>query len=120
MWLQVVDMEGKVIHATNTPEDVPKEYSVSSLLAIQEERRLGKYTMAWEMDLFYDEPLLFLLGRVDASADRLRDWVAAYEKDGLVAPELMTDLDNKLSAFGGYIHIVDGDGLFLNAPSCGV
>ncbi|WP_019535709.1 sensor histidine kinase [Paenibacillus ginsengihumi] len=110
MWLQVVDMEGKVIHATNTPEDVPKEYTVSSLLAIQEERRLGKYTLAWEMDLFYDKPLLFLMGRVDAAANRLREWAGAYEKDGLIDPQLRSDLENKLAASGGYLHIVDRDG----------
>lgn len=115
MWLQVVDMEGNVIHATNTPSDVPSEYSVSTLLAIKEERRLGKYTMDWQMDLFYEEPLLFLAGRVDASSDQLRDWVGAYEKNGLIDPERETELKGKLGGAGGYLHIIDGDGRIVQS-----
>ena len=55
-YVQVVDMDGNVILSTNTTTDVPSEYSVSTLLEIKEERRLGEYTMDWQMDLTYEEP----------------------------------------------------------------
>ena len=73
MWLQVVDMDGNVILSTNTTTDVPSEYSVSTLLEIKEERRLGEYTMDWQMDLTYEEPLLYLIGRIDEGSDHLRN-----------------------------------------------
>ena len=110
MWLQVVDMEGRVIFSSNTPEDVPASYSVSRLLEIEEERRLGKYTVDGEMDLFYEEPLLFLLGRVDESADKLRAWHTVYSKQGLAADDVTVKLDEEVRATGGYLHIIDPEG----------
>lgn len=110
MWLQVVDMKGRVIHATNTTKDVPSSYSVNRLLEIKEERRLGKYTMEWEMDLTYEDPLLFLLGRIDESTDRLRFWASEYAKDGLPDPLQRNQLVAKVRQAGGYVHVIDGEG----------
>lgn len=110
MWLQVVDMKGRVIHATNTTKDVPSSYSVNRLLEIKEERRLGKYTMEWEMDLTYKDPLLFLLGRIDESTDRLRFWVSEYAKSGLPDPSQRNQFIADLQEAGGYVHVIDGEG----------
>ncbi|MGM1045514.1 MAG: sensor histidine kinase [Bacillota bacterium] len=110
MWLQVVDMEGRVIHATNTPKGVPSSYSVSRLLEIKEERRLGKYTMELEMDLAYEDPLLFLLGGVDESTDRLRSWFTEYQAGGLLDSSKKERLEQEVRRAGGYLYIIDGEG----------
>ncbi|KKO53894.1 sensor histidine kinase [Paenibacillus sp. DMB20] len=115
MWLQVIDMEGTVIFSTNTPDDVPKTYSVSRLLEVKDDRRLGKYTTAWQMDLAYEEPLLFLLGRVDDRSDRLRDWFMRYQKDGMPDPELLKTLEADVSRTGGYLHVINEDGAILQS-----
>lgn len=110
MWLQVVDMKGNVIHATNTPGDVPSSYSVSQLLEIKEERRLGKYTMGLEMDLMYEDPLLFMLGWVDESNDRLRSWFADYQSGGMPDASKYNQLEQEIQREGGFLHIIDGKG----------
>ena len=110
MWLQVVDMKGHVIYATNATADVPTSYSVSRLLEIKEDRRLGKYTMEWEMDLFYEEPILYLLGGIDERADQLRSWFADYQKGGLPNPPKRELLEQEVLKEGGYLHIIDGEG----------
>lgn len=115
MWLQVVDMEGNVIHSTNTSPDVPSEYSVSSLLEIKEERRLGEYTMDWQMDLTYKDPLLYLTGRIDESSDQLREWYARYQAGGMVNPAHEAELERGLASLGGYLHVIDRDGRIVQA-----
>ncbi|GAB6927693.1 HAMP domain-containing sensor histidine kinase [Paenibacillus sp. JCM 10914] len=115
IWLQVVDMEGNVIHATNTVADVPSEYSVSSLLEIKEERRLGKYTMDWQMDLTYEDPLLYLMGRIDEGADRLRGWVADFQVNGVVGEGQEAALIDELALLGGYLHVIDEQGTVIQS-----
>lgn len=115
MWLQVVDMDGNVIHSTNTAPDVPSEYSVSTLLEIKEERRLGEYTMDWQMDLTYEEPLLYLIGRIDEGSDHLREWVAHYQDGGRVRPEDEAELGRELAGLGGYLHVIDREGRVVQA-----
>lgn len=115
MWLQVVDMEGNVIHSTNTAPDVPLEYSVSTLLEIKEERRLGEYTMYWQMDLTYEEPLLYLIGRIDEGSDHLREWYARYQDGGRVRPEDEAGLGRELAGLGGYLHVIDREGRVVQA-----
>lgn len=115
MWLQVVDMKGNVIHATNTAPDVPSEYSVSSLLEIKEKRRLGEYTMDWQMDLTYKDPLLYLAGRIDESSDHLREWYARYQAGGRVDPAYAAELKHDLVSLGGYLHVIDRDGQIVQA-----
>ncbi|MFE0557912.1 sensor histidine kinase [Paenibacillus sp. NPDC058910] len=115
MWLQVVDMEGNVIHSTNTAPDVPSEYSVSTLLEIKEERRLGEYTMYWQMDLTYEEPLLYLIGRIDEGSDHLREWYARYQDGGRVRPEDEAGLGRELAGLGGYLHVIDREGRVVQA-----
>ncbi|WP_054956829.1 sensor histidine kinase [Paenibacillus dakarensis] len=110
MWLQVVDMGGEVIHATNTAEDVPSAYSVSRLLEIKDERRLGKYTMEWEMDLTYKDPLLYLLGRIDENTDRLRFWFEEYGNGGRPDPLQRDSFTEDVRKTGGYVHVIDGEG----------
>ncbi|MEX3619354.1 sensor histidine kinase [Paenibacillus glucanolyticus] len=115
MWLQVVDMKGNVIHATNTAPDVPSEYSVSNLLEIKEKRRLGEYTMDWQMDLTYKDPLLYLAGRIDESSDHLREWYARYQAGGRVDPAYAAELKHDLVSLGGYLHVIDRDGQIVQA-----
>lgn len=115
MWLQVVDMKGRVIHATNTPKDVPSSYSVSQLLEIKEERRLGKYTMGLQMDLSYEDPLLFMLGGVDDRNDRLRSWFTEYQAGGLLDSSQLGQLEREVREAGGYLHIIDGEGTIKQA-----
>lgn len=115
MWLQVVDMDGNVIHSTNTAPDVPSDYSVSTLLEIKEERRLGEYTMDWQMDLTYEEPLLYLIGRIDESSDLLREWYAHYQDGGRVRPEDEAELGRELAGLGGYLHVIDREGRVVQA-----
>ncbi|MBU5348514.1 sensor histidine kinase [Paenibacillus lautus] len=115
MWLQVVDMDGNVILSTNTAPDVPSEYSVSTLLEIKEERRLGEYTMDWQMDLTYEEPLLYLIGRIDEGSDHLREWYAHYQNGGRVRPEDEAELERELAGLGGYLHVIDREGRVVQA-----
>ncbi|WP_127594415.1 sensor histidine kinase [Paenibacillus lautus] len=119
MWLQVVDMEGNVIHSTNTAPDVPSEYSVSTLLEIKEERRLGEYTMDWQMDLTYEEPLLYLIGRIDEGSDHLREWYAHYQDGGRVRPKDEAKLGRELAGLGGYLHVIDREGRVVQAIGTG-
>lgn len=119
MWLQVVDMEGNVIHSTNTASDVPLAYSVSTLLEIKEKRRLGEYTMDWQMDLTYEEPLLFLIGRIDESSDHLREWVVRYQDGGRVRPGDEAPLRRDLAGLGGYLHVIDREGRVVQAIGAG-
>ncbi|NMO94457.1 sensor histidine kinase [Paenibacillus lemnae] len=113
MWLQVVDMSGQVIFSSNTPEDVPDSYSVSSLMEIKEEGRLGQYTMDSQMDLIYEDPLLYLLGRVDESSDRLRSWFSTYEQAGLPNPEQLKSFEDDINQAGGYLHVINEEGSIL-------
>lgn len=115
MWLQVVDMDGNVILSTNTAPDIPSEYSVSTLLEIKEERRLGEYTMDWQMDLTYEEPLLYLIGRIDEGSDHLREWYAHYQNGGRVRPEDEAELERELAGLGGYLHVIDREGRVVQA-----
>lgn len=115
MWLQVVDMDGNVILSTNTAPDIPSEYSVSTLLEIKEERRLGEYTMDWQMDLTYEEPLLYLIGRIDEGSDHLREWYAQYQNGGRVRPEDEAELERELAGLGGYLHVIDREGRVVQA-----
>lgn len=115
MWLQVVDMDGNVILSTNTAPDIPSEYSVSTLLEIKEERRLGEYTMDWQMDLTYEEPLLYLIGRIDEGSDHLREWYTHYQNDGRVRPEDEAKLERELAGLGGYLHVIDREGRVVQA-----
>lgn len=119
MWLQVVDMEGKVIHATNTSANVPSEYSVNTLLEIKDNRRLGKYTVDWQMELFYEEPLLYLMGRIDESSDHLREWYAQFQENGRVRQRNEEVLRNELARLGGYLHVIDREGRVVQTVGSG-
>ncbi|MGG1877457.1 HAMP domain-containing sensor histidine kinase [Paenibacillus cisolokensis] len=115
MWLQVVDTGGQVIHASNTNSDIPEQYSVSQLLEIQESGRLGGYTVNWEMDLAYEEPLLYLLGRVDEKADWLQSWFVRFQENGVVGPEGSVRLGEELARLGGFLHVINGEGEIVQA-----
>jgi len=119
MWLQVVNMEGKVIHATNTSSDVPSEYSVNTLLEIKENRRLDKYTVDWQMELFYEEPLLYLMGRIDESSDHLREWYAEFQQNGRVRQADEEALHHELARLGGYLHVIDREGRVVQTVGSG-
>lgn len=119
MWLQVVNMEGKVIHATNTSANIPSEYSVNTLLEIKENRRLGKYTVDWQMELFYEEPLLYLMGRIDESSDHLRAWYAEFQHNGRVRQGDEEALHNELAKLGGYLHVIDREGRVVQTVGSG-
>ena len=119
MWLQVVDMAGNAIYSTNTDSDVPSAYSVSTLLQIKEERRFGEYTMDWQMDLTYEEPLLYLIGRINKSSDHLREWVARFQDGGKVRPKDEAELGRELADLGGYLHVIDRDGRVVQAIGTG-
>ncbi|MGG3280714.1 sensor histidine kinase [Paenibacillus solani] len=119
MWLQVVNMEGKVIHATNTSANIPSEYSVNILLEIKENRRLGKYTVDWQMELFYEEPLLYLMGRIDESSDHLREWYAEFQQNGRVRQGSEEELHNELAKLGGYLHVIDREGRVVQTVGSG-
>lgn len=119
MWLQVVNMEGKVIHATNTSSNVPSEYSVNTLLEIKENRRLGKYTVDWQIELFYEEPLLYLMGRIDESSDHLRAWYAEFQENGRVRQGDEEALHNELAKLGGYLHVIDREGRVVQTVGSG-
>lgn len=119
MWLQVVNMEGKVIHATNTSANIPSEYSVNTLLEIKENRRLGRYTVDWQMELFYEEPLLYLMGRIDESSDHLREWYAEFQQNGRVRQGDEEELHNELAKLGGYLHVIDREGRVVQTVGSG-
>ncbi|KOP66062.1 histidine kinase [Bacillus sp. FJAT-18019] len=119
MWLQVVNMEGKVIHATNTSSNVPSEYSVNTLLEIKENRRLDKYTVDWQMELFYEEPLLYLMGRINESSDHLREWYAQFQENGRVRQGDEESLRNELARLGGYLHVIDREGRVVQTVGSG-
>lgn len=115
MWLQVVDMQGAVIHASNTESDVPVKYSVSRLFEIKENGRLGKYTVEWKMDLTYEEPLLYLLGFVDEKADWLQSGFAQYQENGVVRPDGSTMFVEEIFHRGGFLHVINGEGQIVQA-----
>lgn len=119
MWLQVVDMEGKVIHAINSSSNVPSDYSVNTLFEIKENRRLGEYTVDWQMELFYEEPLLYLMGHIDESSDHLRAWYAQYQESGRVRQRDEEILRKELMRLGGYLHVIDQEGRVVQAVGSG-
>ena len=95
------------------------DYSVNTLLEIKENRRLDKYTVDWQMELFYEEPLLYLMGRINESSDHLREWYAQFQENGRVRQGDEESLRNELARLGGYLHVIDREGRVVQTVGSG-
>ena len=71
--------------------------------------------MDWQMDLTYEEPPLYLIGRIDEGSDHLREWYAHYQNGGRVRPEDEAELERELAGLGGYLHVIDREGRVVQA-----
>jgi len=112
MWLQVVDVDGKVVYdANHSPGlSLPKSYSVAGLLEIQEYRMVGKYAVLTHLSFEYSQPLLYLLGYSSPDLERLTAWFDAYGQSGTVTESAVPSLVERLRENGAYLEVIDSSG----------
>jgi signal transduction histidine kinase len=112
MWMQIVDVDGKVTYAINTGivPTLPTSYSTVQLLNIQETRKFGGYSVHFQIDLNYQQPRLFLLGYKNPDLDHLTQLFNTYQQDGLVNSAKLTELSEQLLKSGRYLQIADTTG----------
>ncbi|PEB52182.1 two-component sensor histidine kinase [Bacillus pseudomycoides] len=68
-WLQIVDDNGKVLYHFNTPDDVPKSYTKTSLVAYLQHHIQSPYKFTyWEIELEEKKALVIYGGVMKSSA----------------------------------------------------
>ncbi len=110
IWLQIVNVQGKVIHASNVPSEIPNQYSSSELLNIKENREINSYIVETQLDLFEEEPILYMLGYKSPHQEKLAEWYEKYNSNGMIESSAQPKLQSELEQFGGYITIVNQHG----------
>jgi signal transduction histidine kinase len=111
MWVQVVDQDGVVEKAFNSPGDLPGRYTAAELLDMQHTGRLGRYEVNGQLDeLTIGDQSLFLIGYHRSAREALQNLYYAYEEDGLVKEKHKTELEAALAASGNSLSIVGENG----------
>ncbi|MGM7636081.1 sensor histidine kinase [Bacillus sp. Hm123] len=114
MWVQVVNYEGKVIEASNTPSSLPKQYSFGDILHIEQHKQLHEYTVLAEIDNTYETPYVFMVGYIDQPLHILKDLMTTYNHQGHISSSDREDLEEELKHLDGTLQIVNKDGEIIN------
>ncbi|WP_141431025.1 sensor histidine kinase KdpD [Bacillus sp. 03113] len=115
MWFQVVNEQGKVIGAVNTPKELPKKYNVAELLQMEETKQYLDYSVESQYESFMVEPTYYILGYKNGLQQQLYTLFKEYSANGLVkkedVPNLLTALQNKKAS----LQIIDQDGKLIES-----
>lgn len=114
-WLQVVNEQGSVIYALNTPSDIPTTYSATHLLQIDESRKIDHYPTSIVMDEIRDRSFLFLLGSEDVGAEELESLFLTFTQEGTLTPMNRVQLEHHLNKNQEYIYIIDPIGKVIDS-----
>ncbi|WP_214484156.1 HAMP domain-containing sensor histidine kinase [Bacillus sp. SM2101] len=111
MWLQIVNFDGEVMYAINTPSHVNDKYTINDLVQIEEANQYETYKVYYKYDAtFFDDPYLFLLGYEDKNLELLESWVNQFTSNEALAKEAKFHLEKVLAEMGGYLQILNNDG----------
>lgn len=105
MWLQILNEQGNVIHQYNTPEDLQETYSINELLAIEENKKLGPYTIEPYFESFASEPYYYLFGYVEEQQQILASWYESYSMQGDIIEDKVMELEKLVVQQEGMLDI---------------
>lgn len=111
MWLQVINQDGQVIYASNTPEDLQDAYSMHDLFSIEETKRLAGYHIDTYYESWTDEPYYFLFGHDDPNQTLLDEWYDEFSEDGMIDSSKIPELEEELDEQSGMIDVYQQDEL---------
>ncbi|GAA0308397.1 signal transduction histidine kinase [Gracilibacillus halotolerans] len=111
IWMQIVNKEGKVIHATNEPATLSQSYTTHELLLIDETKKIDNYTVRTFFDTWLYGNYYFLFGYHDTEKEMLTEWFHLYSGNGLVKQENLPLLGDKLAEMDGSIQVFQGEQL---------
>lgn len=110
-WLQVINIEGDVIHSVN-PADIPlpESYTTAQLLTIQNTNKYEHFDVDTKLDQTYKKPVLFIVGYENPQYEQLASWYNAYMQNGLVGEPFKEELERKLQETGRHLIVLNVDG----------
>src|SRR5699024_5894930 len=111
IWMQVIDKEGKVIYAANQPSMLQQSYTTHELLLIDETKEIDKYTVKTFFDTWLYGNYYFLFGFHDNEKELLTEWFQSYSGDGLVKPENLSLVEDKLDEMDSSLQVFQGEQL---------
>ncbi|RXZ82636.1 sensor histidine kinase [Paenibacillaceae bacterium] len=114
-WLQVVDQNGKVRFAINTPADLKSSYNTGELLEIKQKESYGPYDVLSAYDRDRKEPLLFLLGFENENKKVLEALFQQHAEDGLLPVADLPQIDQALRESGNSLQIMDESGRIVQS-----
>ena len=105
MWLQIVNEQGEVIYAYNTPDDLQDFYKLNELLAMEETKTFGPYTIESYYESATTEPYYYLYGYVDEQQQVLNEWYESYQANGKIIEGKEAELEELVVQQGGMLSI---------------
>ncbi|MCR8643441.1 HAMP domain-containing histidine kinase [Paenibacillus sp. N1-5-1-14] len=114
-WLQIVDVDGKVIYAFNVPDQLPTSYEANQIMQMQDTGKIGAYRLTTYLETVDKNPYFYMLGFEDVGSTLLKEWFQAYGLYGKISSEKMTEFEMQLAASGKYLEVVDPKGEVIQA-----
>lgn len=109
MWLQIMNHQGKVIYAYNTPADLKDSYTINELLAMEENKKFGPYTIESYFESATTKPYYYLFGYVEDQQQSLTNWYEIYNANGEIIEGKEAELERFVTQQGGMLSIyIDG------------
>ncbi|MEK8127038.1 HAMP domain-containing sensor histidine kinase [Paenibacillus filicis] len=109
-WLQIIDREGKVVYAVNTPQALKKAYRATELVDIKQSGRIAAYRVFLKLEPPDKQTHLFMLGVEDTGSEKLQGWFQTYSSAGLIRSDALGELETLLKQSGEFIQVVDPAG----------
>lgn len=112
MWMQLINLDGKVVYELNTPKDgLQDQYTLNELLQIEETMELGPYQIETYYDSWQKEPYYYLFGYVEEGKQFLDRLFHAYsDEDGMVPEDKLPAIISQLAQQDAVIEVFqDGE-----------
>lgn len=116
MWVQIIRMDGEVIYEQGEAQEIPKQYTISQLVDIQETGQIAGYEVSWHVEFDQQkDSYIMLLGRKNELPQLVEEWSNQYAENGMI-PEAKSDVFNqKVREADAELYIVDANNEVVQA-----
>ncbi|WP_042477580.1 sensor histidine kinase [Bacillus ndiopicus] len=105
MWLQILNEQGDVISAVNTPDSLPNTYTVNELLQIEEARTLNGYDVSTYYTSWLSDANYYLFGYYQPTKSLLDNWFERFGQTETVSAQDAEILQKELISHNGVLYI---------------
>jgi len=114
-WLQIINQDGKVIHASNTPDSLQDAYSINDLLKIEETGKYDQYTVDTHYETWDPKSYYFLFGYINEGEALINQWHDNYSDKGMIDESLLPEFEQELEKHDGKVEIYEDGKLIQEA-----